>query len=31
LATHPVLETSKLHEDIPDEVIESNITLDDDV
>ena len=31
LATHPVLETSKLHEDIPDEVIETNMTSSDDV
>jgi len=31
LATHPVSETSKLHEDIPNEVIEANMTLSDDV
>ena len=31
LVTHPVLETSKLHEDIPDEVIEANMTSSDDV
>ena len=30
LAAHPVLETSKLH-DIPDEVIEANVTSSDDV
>jgi len=31
LAGHPVPETSKLHEDIPDEVIEANITSSNDV
>jgi len=31
LAAHPVSETSKLHEDIPDEVIEANMTSSDDV
>jgi len=31
LAAHPILETSKLYEDIPDEVIEANITSRDDV
>jgi len=31
LAAHPVLKSSKLHEDIPDEVFESNITLEDEV
>ena len=31
LASHPVSETSKLHEDILDEVIEANITSNDDV
>jgi len=31
LATHPVSETSKLHEDIPDEVIKANMTSSDDV
>ena len=31
LAVHPVLESSKLHEDIPDEVFESNITSEDAV
>jgi len=31
LAAHPILETSKLHEDIPDEVIEANMTSSDDV
>ena len=31
LAAHPVLESSKLHEDIPDEVFESNITSEDEV
>jgi len=31
LATHPVSESSKLKEDIPDEVIEANITSSDDV
>ena len=31
LAAHPVPESSKLHEDIPDEVFESNITLEDEV
>ena len=31
LAAHPVSESSKLHEDIPDEVFESNITSEDEV
>jgi len=31
LAAHPVPETSKLHENIPDEVIETNMTSRDDV
>jgi len=31
LTTHPVLKTSKLHEDIPDEVIEANMTSSDNV
>jgi len=31
LAAHPVPESSKLHEDIPDEVFESNITSKDEV
>jgi len=31
LAAHPISETSKLHEDIPDEVIEANMTLSNDV
>ena len=31
LAAHPVPESSKLHEDIPDEVFESNITSEDEV
>jgi len=31
LAAHPASETSKLHEDISDEVIEANMTSDDDV
>ena len=31
LAAYPVPESSKLHEDIPDEVIEVNITSGDDV
>jgi len=31
LAAHPVPESSKLHEDIPDEVFKSNITSDDEV
>jgi len=31
LAAHPVPEFSKLHEDIPDEVIEVNITSSDNV
>ena len=31
LVAHLILETSKLHEDILDDVIEANITLDDDV
>jgi len=31
LAAHPVLENSKLHEDIPDEVFESTITSEDEV
>jgi len=30
LTACPILESSKLHEDIPDEVIEFNITLSDD-
>jgi len=31
LVAHPVSETSKLHEDIRDEVIEANMTSDDEV
>ena len=31
LAAHPVPEHSKLHEDIPDEVFESNVTSEDEV
>ena len=31
LAAHPISENSKLHEDIPDEVFESNITSEDEV
>jgi len=31
LTAHPVPESSKLHEDIPDEVIEDNIISSDDV
>ena len=31
LAAHPVLESSKLHEDIPDEIFESNMTAEDEV
>ena len=31
LAAHPVLETSKLYEDIPNEVIETNMTSSDDI
>ena len=31
LAAHPIPENSKLHEDIPDEVFESDITLEDEV
>ena len=31
LTAHPVPETSKLHLDIPDEVIEANMTSGDDV
>jgi len=31
LAAHPVSESSKLHEDIPDEVFESNMTSEDKV
>jgi len=31
LAAHPVSEISKLHEDIPDEVIKVNMTLSNDV
>jgi len=31
LPAHPVLKSSKLHEDIPDEVFESNITSEDEV
>jgi len=31
LAAHSILEISKLHEDIPDEVIEANMTSSDDV
>jgi len=31
LAAHPIPENSKLHEDIPDEVFESNMTSNDEV
>jgi len=31
LAAHPISENSKLHEDIPDEVFESNMILEDEV
>jgi len=31
LKAHPVSKTSKLHKDIPDEVIEANITSEDEV
>ena len=31
LAAHPISESSKLHENISDEVFESNITLEDEV
>jgi len=31
LATHPVPESSNLHEDIPDEVFESNMISEDKV
>jgi len=31
LAAHPILKTSKLHGDIPDEVIEANMTSKDEV
>jgi len=31
LAAHPVPESSKLHEDIPDEVFKSNMTSEDEV
>ena len=31
LAAHPVSESSKLHEDIPDEIFESKITIEDEV
>ena len=31
LVTHPVSKTSKLHEDIPDKVIEANMTSKDEV
>jgi len=31
LAAHPVLENSKLHEDIPNEIFESNMTSEDEV
>ena len=31
LAAHPVPESSKLHEDIPDEIFESNMILTDEV
>ena len=31
LATHPVLETLKLHKDVPGEVIEANMTSKDEV
>ena len=30
LAAHPIPENSKLHEDIPDEVFESNVTSEDE-
>ena len=30
LAAHPVLKSSKLHEDIPDEVFESNMISEDE-
>ena len=31
MAAHPVLKHSKLHEDIPDEAFESNVTSEDEV
>ena len=31
LAAHPVPKSSKLHEDIPDEIFESNMILEDEV
>ena len=31
LAANPIPENSKLHEDIPDEVFESNVTSEDEV
>ena len=31
LAAHPILESSKVHEDIPDEIFESNIISEDEV
>jgi len=31
LVAHPIPETLKLHEDIPDEVIKANMTLEDEV
>jgi len=31
LTAHPILETSKAHEDIPDELIEANMTPNDEV
>jgi len=31
LAAHPILESSKLHEDIPDELFESNMISEDEV
>jgi len=31
LAAHPVSESSKLHEDIPDEIFESNMISEDEV
>ena len=31
LAAHPVPESSKLYEDIPDEIFESNVTSEDEV
>ena len=31
LTAHPVPKSSKLHEDIPDEIFESNMTSDDEV